>query len=235
MSLCRFLLVASIVSCAASPAFAQQTSAASTPTELLTTFQSGWNETTWSPKSRKKGGYMRPLNDAGWKIRFRIMQGLIAHGPKAVPALAEALQSDDTPTRILAAQTLGYLAPHVPVDNMKMAFGSESSASVRLYAADALGMRGDISLSDFLAGQLKLEKSGDVKRHLSYAIERGSHRVEPAIVELLKNWDAALMDSARVGKPAPGFELKTVAGKSVRLSEFRGKQPVVLIFIYGDT
>jgi hypothetical protein len=235
MSLYRVLLVASVVSCVASPTFAQQTGIEKSPGELLTTFQRGWDESTWTPESRRRAGYMRPLNDAGWKIRFRVLQGLVAHGRNAVPDLAEALKSDDVPTRILAAQTLGYLAQHVPIDDLKSVFSSESSASVRLYAADALGMQGNTSLSDFLSGQLKVAKNGDVRRHLSYAIERGSHGIEPAIVESLKNWDAGLMDSARVGKPAPDFELKTVAGKRVRLSDFGGKQPVVLIFIYGDT
>jgi peroxiredoxin len=40
---------------------------------------------------------------------------------------------------------------------------------------------------------------------------------------------------ARIGKPAPDFHLKSVDGKEIHLSQFRGKQAVVLVFIYGDT
>jgi peroxiredoxin len=33
-----------------------------------------------------------------------------------------------------------------------------------------------------------------------------------------------------IGQPAPDFELKDQAGNAVRLSDFRGKQPVALVF-----
>jgi len=35
------------------------------------------------------------------------------------------------------------------------------------------------------------------------------------------------------GEPAPDFELADVNGKLVRLSDFRGKKPVVLSFLRG--
>ena len=38
-------------------------------------------------------------------------------------------------------------------------------------------------------------------------------------------------DAPKVGELAPDFELKDVAGtESVRLSDFRGKRPVALVF-----
>lgn len=37
------------------------------------------------------------------------------------------------------------------------------------------------------------------------------------------------------GLPAPDFELKDVHGRTVRLSDFRGLQPVVLVFLRGFT
>lgn len=36
-----------------------------------------------------------------------------------------------------------------------------------------------------------------------------------------------------LGKQAPDFELPTVAGGKVRLSDYRGKQHVVLVFLRG--
>jgi peroxiredoxin len=35
------------------------------------------------------------------------------------------------------------------------------------------------------------------------------------------------------GEPAPDFELTDVRGNRVRLSDFRGRQPVVLDFLRG--
>lgn len=36
-----------------------------------------------------------------------------------------------------------------------------------------------------------------------------------------------------VGQPAPDFALPDAAGRSVRLSDYRGRQPVVLVFYRG--
>ena len=41
---------------------------------------------------------------------------------------------------------------------------------------------------------------------------------------------AAAQSPIEVGQPAPDFELKDSAGKTYRLSEYRGKQAVVLEF-----
>lgn len=35
------------------------------------------------------------------------------------------------------------------------------------------------------------------------------------------------------GEPAPDFELLDVNGNCIRLSNYRGKQPVVLVFLRG--
>lgn len=217
------------------PVKAQSARNAMTSDALLMKFQRDWNETDWQPKSGRRTGYMRPLDDAGWKTRMTVMQRLVAGGKSVVPGLVKALKSDDGPTRILAAQTLGYLAPHVPTDRLKQVFESEPDAAVRLYAADALGMQGDSDLSEFLRKQMEQAKNHDVRRHLSYAIEREANGVDPAVIRTLVEWDAGTIDSARVGQPAPDFELQTIGGKPVRLSSFRGKKPVVLVFIYGDT
>lgn len=43
--------------------------------------------------------------------------------------------------------------------------------------------------------------------------------------------DLRMPDTLKVGDPAPDFKLRTVDGKrEVRLSDFRGQRPVVLIF-----
>ena len=41
-------------------------------------------------------------------------------------------------------------------------------------------------------------------------------------------------DLERVGQPAPDFTLENVDGKSVSLSDFRGKQSLVLVFYRGQ-
>jgi peroxiredoxin len=41
---------------------------------------------------------------------------------------------------------------------------------------------------------------------------------------------AAVGGSPRVGQPAPDFDLRDQNGRFVRLSDFRGKKTVVLVF-----
>ena len=78
-SLSRFLLLLGL---AAAPLPGR---AADPPTEaadIIRAFEKVWVV----PK-----GYMRPLDDAGWKARMSAFQKLAAMGEKAIPALTDAL------------------------------------------------------------------------------------------------------------------------------------------------
>jgi len=56
-----------------------------------------------------------------------------------------------------------------------------------------------------------------------------------AMRDALAGYDAAAMDTARVGKPAPEFALPDAGGETYRLRGFRGKKVVVLTFVVADT
>lgn len=203
-----------------------------TPREWLATFADSWNEEDWRGRP-SPGGYMRPLDDAGWKLRMQALQGLVRHGQDSIPPLLDALKAGDAPPqRILAAQTLGYLAPHVPPAPLLEAAKSDPDAAVRLYAVDSLGMQGakDVDWNELL----KREKNRDVRKHIGYAIERNGEPLAGNVIERLTSWDSTI-DSAAIGSPAPEFELKSATGETIRLSDFRGRKPIVLVFVYGDT
>ena len=205
-----------------------------TAPQNLEDFSKAWDESTWEKTFRTTPNkYMRPLGDEGWKVRMRALQGVVGQGKEAIPTLLEALKDKDVLRRIFAAQALGYLAPDVPTEPLLEAAKNDPDAAVRLYAVDALGMKGDKTV-DFDA-LMSAERGGDVRKHLNYAKERKGERVEAAVIKRLTDWNPATMDSAILGKLAPDFELKAATGETVKLSSYRGKSAVVLVFVYGDT
>jgi len=64
-----------------------------------------------------------------------------------------------------------------------------------------------------------------------FKVVQGPAAVQNAIAE----YDLAKMDTAPVSKRAPDFTLSAAGGETYRLSQFRGKQAVVLTFIVADT
>lgn len=200
--------------------------------ELLQQFTESWNAEKWENNFRGVN-YMRTTGDDGWKLRMKTMQSLIEGGKNSIKALEENLRNENTPTRILAAQTLGYLAPHANIETLLQIVKNDADPAVRLYAVDAIGMSGkdqDVDWTELA----KSERNRDVLKHMNYAKERQHAPVEESVVEEMTNWDLDLLDTAVVGKEAPDFTLQSVEGESFTLSELRG-QPVVLVFIYGDT
>jgi cytochrome oxidase Cu insertion factor (SCO1/SenC/PrrC family) len=59
----------------------------------------------------------------------------------------------------------------------------------------------------------------------------------PALAQLGPTDGAGLkatdLSRIKVGQPAPDFTLENMDGKSIRLSDFRGKKSVVLVFYRG--
>jgi len=204
-----------------------------TPQAVLKWLPQHWKGADWSHPANR--GYMRAPDNDGWQARMLAMRKLVSEGKEAVPSLLDALKNGDPSLRIFAAQTLSFLAPHVPKENLLEALKSDGNASVRLYAADALGMRGGTELSEELKAIQSKDSNRDVKKHLGYALERKGAGLDASVARSLIDWDASTMDTARVGQPAPDFELNALTGERIRLSQFRGKRAVVLVFIYGDT
>ncbi len=184
---------------------------------------------------RADRNYIRTNQDSTWKARMRTLQQLVAAGEGSIPALLKVLKSGNDSDRVFAAQTLGYLAPKVPLAPLLEAAQNDPVAAVRLYAVDAVGMQGGKDHADTFKPLLQSERNRDVKKHLNYAIQRGKTGLDPRVVETLLRWDPNTMGPPKLGKPAPDFTLQTVDGKAISLSDYRDKRAVVLVFVYGDT
>lgn len=206
------------------------------PADALAGFVNDWNDKSWLPPGNGRfTGYLRPQDDTGWRTRMRSFRSLVAGGRDSVEPLLKSLHEGQPPERILAAQTLGFVGAQASRDALLEAARSDAEPAVRLHAIDSLGMLGGVDLAQELRALDAAEKDHDVKRHIAYAVERKDKGLEPQIVQDLAKWDPVLTDSAKVGQAAPDFDLPALTGEKIRLSDFRGKKAVVLVFIYGDT
>lgn len=200
----------------------------------LTQFKEAWEESKWQQNFRGNA-YMRANEDTGWQVRMKTLQVLVAGGSNSIPVLESHLADDHTPTRILVAQAISYLAPHADIEKLTEHFKSEDDPAVRLYLVDAIGMSGHGTNFD-LDALAKDEKNRDVLKHIKYAKERRESPISDAVIKSMTDWDTSTLDSMVVeGQLAPDFKLQSVDGQEYALSDFRGKQPVVLVFVYGDT
>jgi hypothetical protein len=137
-------------------------------------------------------------------------------------------------TRELAAEALVLCADATARPALERAL-ADPKHGVRLYAIQALSMQGALSRSKQHEQILvKDPSSWGVRPLLAAALERDDRPNPEALRHALAAYDLHSMDSARKGGMAPDFTLRNYAGKSYRLSDFRGKQTVVLRFILFD-
>lgn len=203
--------------------------------KALTEFTSAWDDTLWEPAEGRLSLYMRPMQDAGWKKRMQALQSVARQGTSASTELRTLLRNGSTVERLFAAQALGYCGQTEAQADLAHAVEHDAEAAVRLHATDSLGMLGGQAHAELLQRLEKTEKNNDVRRHIRYALDRNGQAIDPAVVKQLKDWPTNQLDTAALGKLAPDFELPSLSGEKVRLSDFRGKKSVVLVFVYGDT
>jgi len=176
------------------------------------------------------------LDDTDWKVRTLAVRDLVKAGPAAVPALVAALGDENVHVRYLAAMALGIQRATDAAPALEKALREDRDSTVRSQAAIALGQ---IGLKTSLAAVQSAQK-GDKDRDVQHQAELAAYAIEhakPATPELAAAYtalDEATFGTARVGEPAPDFTLPDTDGKTWKLSDFRGKKPVVLVWVFAD-
>lgn len=206
---------------------ATPTEGPATAADALAAFQKAW-----TPLSGK--AYMRPLADEGWKARMVALRGMALAGDRSAPVLTDALKKGDDETRVFAAQALALL-PTKDTREALVAALKDSHPAVRLHALGALSAFGKVPKEEPYLTIQKKDPNRDVRANAGFALERDDKTDTKAIRKALVDYDPRQMATAKAGKKAPDFTLLGADGKTIRLSDYRGKKAVVLVFIYGDT
>lgn len=203
-----------------------QVKAVETAEDWIARFRDGW-----TPSKE----HMRDPGDAGWKARMRALHGLARLRSEAVLPLVVALDDPKPDVRVFAAQALGYIGDPRATARLEQTLEKDKAPAARLYAADALGAIGGLRPSPLLEKAEAEDANRDVRAHVRFALERHGKPLDDEVRAPLRSFDPRKVDAARVGERAPDFTLTDVLGTTYRLADFRGKQAVVLVFIYGDT
>jgi len=176
------------------------------------------------------------LNDPDWLVRTLAVRDLVRAGLPAESSLVSALTHSNAHVRHVAAMTLGILRATNTVPPLETALATDADDLVRSQAAVALSQIGRASSVAALRAALKEDKSKDVQHQAElaiHAIEHG-HTATPELAAAYRALDEAKFGRAKVGQLAPDFQLPDTDGRVWKLSEFRDKRPVVLIWIFAD-
>lgn len=174
-------------------------------------------------------------DDAAWKTRLEVEHRLATLDRTAVPTLLQALDDSNRHVRALAAYVLGVRGETEAAVKRRIVL-EDKDATVRLYAAEALGRIGDEAARSLLE---KVHRS-DPNVNVRYAAEQALLRLtvegngKGHLLTLARAFDPRQMALAVLGRPAPNFSLETNEGKAVRLSDFQGRRPVILLFQLAD-
>lgn len=175
-------------------------------------------------------------NDEQWKLRVTTEFDLVALGKPIVPTMIESLRDENRHVRALAAYVLGGMGDGHAAAPLGQTLQSDRNPTVRVYASDALGRLAAKEATPIVEQAATNEANGFVKFSAQVASRRiangqGASGLREQFVKL---YDQTKIASAVVGKPAPEFALTTNGNDVVRLSDFRGKKHVVLLFQLAD-
>jgi peroxiredoxin len=176
------------------------------------------------------------LDDLDWRVRTLAVRDLVRQGEAATPALIAALADEDEHVRHVAAMVLGITRATNAVAELAKSLRGDRDPVVRSQAAIALGQIGQRDALPAVQAAQKEDSSQDVQHQTelaAFAIEHGK-TVTPELASVWAGLEETKFGRLQVGQPAPDFQLPDTEGKTWRLADFRGKKPVVLIWVFAD-
>lgn len=188
--------------------------------------------------------YDRELNTHGvadlgsedWRVRLLAVRDLVRLGTPGTSGMVKSITHTNAHVRQVSAMALGILRATNAVPTLEAALTGDPDEVVRSQAAVALGQ---IAVTGSLA-VLRTTQANDVSRDVQHQAALAAYAIEhdvgasPELAVSYARLDESRFDRVRVGEPAIDFQLPDTDGHAWRLADFRGKKPVVLIWIFAD-
>ncbi len=176
------------------------------------------------------------LNDDAWRVRTLAIRDLVRLGSEAVPILRAGLKDQNRHVRHVCVTTLGILGVKEAGDDLVQLLAADPDPIVRCQAAQALGQIGYTAGLSALKKASNKDRGRDIRHRAKLAIGRLSQdaTADTDLIEAWKGLDEKTFRQVETGKPAPDFQLKDTNGKTWRLSDFKNKKTVVLVWIFAD-
>lgn len=181
-------------------------------------------------------GRDKDLSDEAWEVRIEVENGLIALGKPAVPALIEACDDSNRHVRLLAAYVLGFLNDKTAAKALMQVVFRDPYAPARLMAVEGLGRLGAQEALSIVKAATE-DRSPHVREAAQWAfprVEKGEGVGDALWQIAISTFDKNQIATAVVGKPGPEFALTDDSGETVRLSDFRQKKNIVIVFLLAD-
>ena len=186
-------------------------------------------------RTLKKNGVV-DLRDQDWQVRILAVRDLLRLGPGSSTNVSDFLDHANPHVRQISARLLGLWRQERHVQPLKQILNHDAEPVVRSQVAFALGEIGSRAALDLLRVRSKSDPSRDVQHQCELAVHQIEHGIKPeqSLREGYLALDEKKFKSVRVGKPAPEISLRDTEGRLWKLSDYKGKKPVLLIWIFAD-
>lgn len=175
--------------------------------------------------------------DNAWKVRILAISDLVKTAPGDHAEVIAGLGDRNRHVRHVAVTALRLLGVKQAGPELLKLLVEDPDPIVRCEAAQALGQIGYDKAKGTLKKIASEDKNKNVAHRAKIALKRFGSKDQQGTAAALQAWkklDESTFNKVEVGKPAPDFTLKDTNGKTWKLSDYKGKKNVALIWIFAD-
>ncbi len=176
------------------------------------------------------------LADMAWRVRTLAVRDLVRLGSDGVSAWKGSFRDADRHVRHVCVMAAGLLGAEETAGELQRLLAEDPDPIVRGQAAEALGQLRHVESESVLRATAKEDRSEHVKHRAELALVqlKQKQRDDKDLVRQWTELDESTFRLVEVGKAAPDFQLRDTEGNEWRLSDFKGKKTVMLVWIFAD-